>query len=154
MKVWAFCNLHVFNTTPLARWLWLFMYDKGSLVMQLNARYFSDYTVLQADFNHHSNLTWHSLKGVQWVTQEDLRWRVGDSLSLDSFQAPTCFGNERSFWEEKNVRNKVQSIWFSYRSTPRWWRKYLLLQIIPYTRLFGIFYQMESSSQNAYQFVM
>jgi hypothetical protein len=85
----GFRDLHIFNLAMLARQSWRLLKFPNSLCAKvLKAKYFPDYTVLEATPKQGMSYTWHSiLKGCS-LLKEGIVWRVGNGDNIAVWEDP------------------------------------------------------------------
>jgi hypothetical protein len=85
----GFRDLHLFNHSMLARQVWRILTDPDSLCARvLRAKYFPNFSVLEAKNVRNMSYTWHSiLKGVG-VIKKGLIWRVRNGEEINIWSDP------------------------------------------------------------------
>jgi len=101
----GFRNMECFNDAMLAKQVWRLVQEGNSLVARvLKARYYLSSDIFSAGLGHNPSYTWRSLHGVRRVTEQGLRWIVGN-------------GNNLKIWSERWIPRPTsfRPIWAPWR---------------------------------------
>ncbi|CAL1389303.1 unnamed protein product [Linum trigynum] len=80
----GFRNLHFFNIALLGKQVWNLINNPKSLVARmLNAKYYPNTDILQAQLGSDPSYTWRSILVAQKAVKEGIRWRVGNGSDIN-----------------------------------------------------------------------
>lgn len=87
----GFRHFRDFNIAMLGKQLWRLATNPNSLVSRLyKAKYFANSDVLHAQLGHNPSFIWRSLLEAKQLTADGIRWRIGDSFSIQILDQPCC----------------------------------------------------------------
>lgn len=79
-----FRHLNGFNLAMLGKQAWKFSSNSNAIMTQVfKAKYFPNGGFLEAPLGHNPSYIWCSIQASQTLVKEDMRWRVGDGLSIN-----------------------------------------------------------------------
>lgn len=79
----SFKEIEKFNEALLAKKVWRMMNNQESLCYKLfKARFFPDYSILDAQDTRGGSYLWRSILSVRDVVKKGMVWRIGDGNSV------------------------------------------------------------------------
>jgi hypothetical protein len=79
----GFHNLKLFNSALLAKQVWrLIVFPNSLLGRILKAKYFPNYSIMDANIPPHSSFTWRSIASAREVIKLGSSWRIGNGSQI------------------------------------------------------------------------
>ena len=86
-----FRHLHGFDLIMPEKQVWKFSTNLDAKVTKaFKAKYFPNGGFLEAPLGHNPSYIWCSIQASQTLVKEDMRWRVGDGLSINIWHNHGC----------------------------------------------------------------